>query len=183
MPRPKRLRVTTIKDRPLKKSRRRYQPILKKLRPLNGLSGKDRNRYLPGVPGIDKIVGDMLTTDPNYGPRKGKYGAVPTWFEGRRFASKKEARRFAELRVLEKAGLVRNIELQPVFPMILPDGTRIMTKRGVCYIYKADFSYEYFSDNGRWVKRVEDVKGFDTPLSTFKRAVVYAIHKQTIDII
>lgn len=44
-----------------------------------------------------------------------KYHAVPIHVDGIRFASKKEAARFLELRLMVKAGLIADLERQPVF--------------------------------------------------------------------
>ncbi len=42
-----------------------------------------------------------------------KYRAQPTIVDGIRFHSKGEARRYQELRLLERAGEITNLELQP----------------------------------------------------------------------
>ena len=55
-------------------------------------------------------VGDMVRT-------RNKYGAKPTIVDGTRFDSTKEANRYGELRLLEKAGAITNLELQPKFPI------------------------------------------------------------------
>lgn len=92
---------------------------------------------------------------------KSKYRAVPTWVDGIRFPSKKEAARYSELKLLERAGQIRNLELQPAFDITI-NGVKVGT-------YRADFSY--FTDAGRVV---EDTKGMDTRLSKFKRKCVEA---------
>ena len=54
-------------------------------------------------------------------PRPNKFGAVPTTVDAIRFASKKESRRYLDLKLMEKAGLIRDLECQPKFPIhILP---------------------------------------------------------------
>lgn len=102
-------------------------------------------------------------------PRRAKYGAQPTVVDGIRFASKAEARRYGELRLLEKAGEVRDLELQPVFPLHAKRG-------GVVGIYRADFRY---SDRA-WNIVVEDVKGFKTPLYRWKKKHVEQEYNVTI---
>ena len=76
--------------------------------------------------------------------------------------SQKEGRRYAELLLLLRAGVIRNLKLQPQFTLqesyISSDGDRVMAIR-----YTADFSYERATEpdqNGEvwWVKVVEDVK-------------------------
>lgn len=78
-----------------------------------------------------------------------KYGAKPTHVGDIRFASRREARRYQELTILEKSGVIRNLELQPRFPLKV-DGNLICT-------YVADFAY--FENNARVI---EDSKGFRT---------------------
>ena len=93
--------------------------------------------------------------------RRHKYGAVRTEVDGVKFASKAEAKRYSELRLLEKAGKIRNLKLQPRYELFAgprPDAKEILIKKIAVYV--ADFEYE--SDQeiaGFWLKRVEDVKG------------------------
>lgn len=92
-----------------------------------------------------------------------KYGAHKTIVDSIVFASKKEAARYGELKLLAKAGKIRNLELQPKFPLVV-NGTKVCT-------YIGDFSY--FEDN----KAVtEDVKGMKTPTYRLKRRLLLAIH-------
>jgi dsDNA-binding SOS-regulon protein len=62
-----------------------------------------------------------------------KYGAVRTEVDGISFASKKEARRYSELKLLERAGEIADLQLQPRFPLTV-NGVRVCT-------YVADFQY------------------------------------------
>ena len=75
------------------------------------------------------------------------------------FDSRKEAKRYAELAVMERSGAISNLQLQVTYHLIpsqkLPNGK---TLRGVDYI--ADFVYER---DGKTV--VEDVKGYRDPSS------------------
>lgn len=89
-----------------------------------------------------------------------KYRAVRTEVGGITFASKAEAKRYSQLKLLEKAGEIKNLQLQPKFPLTATRGKTI-TKIGN---YIADFSY---TENGGLV--VEDVKGFKTPLYRWKK--------------
>lgn len=88
-----------------------------------------------------------------------KYHAKRTTVDGISFASGAEANRYRELKLLAKAGRIRNLELQPVF--------RYESERTgkVLFRYIADFSYDR-ADKGAWPRIVEDVKGLET--STFK---------------
>ena len=97
--------------------------------------------------------------------RPSKYRAVPTVLDGIRFASKKEAGRYAELLILKKARKIRNLVLQPRFKLEV-GGVLICT-------YVADFSYE--EGPGR-VRKIEDVKGVRTPVYKIKKKLMQAIH-------
>lgn len=96
--------------------------------------------------------------------RRGKYGAVPTEVDGIRFASKGEARRYSDLKLLERAGEITHLELQPVYPIVI-NGVRVGK-------YVADFRYR--EKDGRLT--VEDFKGVRTPLYRMKRKLVEAIY-------
>ena len=77
--------------------------------------------------------------------KAGKYGNVPTVVDGIRFDSKAEANRYSELRLLERAGTISDLECQPRY--VLGTGKRPP-------VYVADFRYH---EGGRLI--IEDVKG------------------------
>lgn len=80
-----------------------------------------------------------------------KYGNRKTVIDGITFDSVKEANRYAELRLLEKAGWISDLEMQKPFelqPAFLHDGKKIQPIK-----YIADFTYLC---DGKPV--VEDVK-------------------------
>ena len=94
---------------------------------------------------------------------KSKYFSQPVIIDGLRFASKKEGARYRELKLLEKAGHIKNLELQPRYDFII---------NGVnCGHYKADFRY---FENGKRI--VEDVKGVRTPVYTLKSKLLKALY-------
>lgn len=97
--------------------------------------------------------------------RRAKYAAVPTIVDGIRFASQREARRYRELTILARAGVIRDLERQPEYPLVV-NGVRVAR-------YLADFRYVETSD-GRSV--VEDVKGVRTPVYTLKKKLVAALY-------
>jgi hypothetical protein len=118
---------------------------------------------------------------------KHKYNAVPTEVDGIRFASRKEAARYGELKLLLKAGQIRGLMLQPSFTLNAwrPDHSECPKVAD----YRADFEYEeriVLGDRecyaratlpGRlvqWVRVVEDVKGMKTPLYRLKKKFVEA---------
>jgi len=103
-----------------------------------------------------------------------KYGAKPTTVDGIRFASKAEAKRYSELKLLEKAGEIIGLKLQPKFDIHVaafvrdcPPGVRHPQK--VCS-YIADFAY--YDKSG--VAIFEDAKGFKTPMYRLKKKMVEA---------
>ncbi len=111
--------------------------------------------------------------------RQSKYRAVPTVVHGFRFDSKKEAARYQELLLLGAAGALRNLELQPRFPLKV-DGVTVAT-------YVADFRYDEamqtlgpapeYADRGVvWRDVVEDVKGMKTPMYRLKKKLAEALH-------
>lgn len=89
----------------------------------------------------------------------------------RRFDSKAEASRYDRLRLLERAGQIRDLRCQVPFPIEI--NSQAIGK------YVADFTYH----NAAGELVVEDVKGTDTPLSRFKRKAVEAGHEITITVI
>lgn len=109
------------------------------------------------------------------GRARSKYRAEPTTVDGIRFASKKEARRYTELKMLEKAGKIRSLQLQPNFPLFVGDW---------CLgEYRADFRYERFCWPGKSRECetiIEDVKGFRTTLYRWKKKHVEAQYGITI---
>lgn len=83
-----------------------------------------------------------------------KYHNKKTVADGIKFDSKLEAERYAQLKILERAGVIRDLELQPSFEL-LPS----FRKNGKTWrknVYKADFRY-ILADGDRII--IEDVKG------------------------
>lgn len=92
-----------------------------------------------------------------------KYKAIKTTIDGIAFDSKKEALRYLDLKVLERGGQIRNLDLQPVFKCMV-NGHHICT-------YKADFAY--FEGEKRIV---EDCKGY-------KKGGAYAIYRLKVKLV
>lgn len=88
--------------------------------------------------------------------RQHKYNAKKTIIDGITFDSQIEARRYQELKLLQMAGEIFDLQLQPQFVLLdkFTDNTG-KKQRGI--IYKADFQY---NEDGLAI--VEDVKGFET---------------------
>jgi hypothetical protein len=93
---------------------------------------------------------------------RSKYHAVPLEVDGIRFASTREARRYGELRLLERAGQIWDLTLQPSFELHAPvnNGPRLAPVG----VYRADFVYA--TKDGTVV---EDAKGVRTALYRWKR--------------
>lgn len=94
-----------------------------------------------------------------------KYRAISEVVDGIRFHSRKEANRYRELKLLEKAGEIRNLELQPKFALSVR-GVRIGEYRG-------DFRFEERVD-GHWLPVCEDVK------STVTKTAIYCWKKKHV---
>lgn len=99
-----------------------------------------------------------------FGARASKFGAKPTFVDGIRFASKKEAARYTALKLLELAGVIRDLERQPRYPIVV-NGEPVKIRshgspNGRAVYYVADFRYFDTRTNERVV---EDVKGIPKP--------------------
>ena len=99
--------------------------------------------------------------------RGNKYGAKRTEVDGITFDSKREAERYTELRNLERAGIIRDLELQPSFALIV-NGHH-------CGFYRADFRYY---DKEQEMTITEDAKSpaTRTPLYRLKAKLVRALY-------
>lgn len=95
--------------------------------------------------------------------KRSKYGAVKTTVDGIVFDSKREADRYQELRLLEKAGHIYELFLQPRFPLNVATTDDDVATIGY---YVADFAYRDRREGGTYV--VEDAKGFRTPMFKWK---------------
>lgn len=101
--------------------------------------------------------------------RKSKFGAQKTTVDGIEFDSKAEARRWQQLRLLERSGHIKNLERQVRYDLEV-NGERIG-------FYKADFRYW---DNAKSEQVVEDVKGVRTPVFAIKAKLMKALHRVEI---
>jgi hypothetical protein len=110
--------------------------------------------------------GDLVTR-----ARRSKFGNRKTEVDGFVFDSAKEARRYQELRLLEKAGEIRALELQPKFALRV--GDRFIGS------YVADFKY-FERTKPSMIPVYEDAKGFRTPLYRWKKKHVEAQYGITI---
>lgn len=95
-----------------------------------------------------------------------KYRAIKTVVDGITFDSRKEGRRYRELRLLEKAGVIKDLSLQPRFLLQEAYSKNGRAVRKIEYI--ADFSY-YDLEKDKFV--VEDVKGLKTDVYKLKKKI------------
>ncbi len=92
-----------------------------------------------------------------------KYKNIETTIDGIRFDSKKEAARYAELKLLEQAGIITDLKCQHRFPLTV-NGSNVGS-------YIADFTY---TEKGKLI--VEDVKSLVT-----RRLPVYRLKRRLMD--
>ena len=90
-----------------------------------------------------------------------KYNAIRTAIDGITFASRKEASRYCELKMLAALHHISDLRLQVPYELIPKHGKMRANK------YIADFVY---TENGTEV--VEDVKGMKTQVYTLKKRMM-----------
>ena len=83
-----------------------------------------------------------------------KYHNTKTVADGIKFDSRLEAERYAQLKLMERAGAIRDLELQPEYELIPSFKKDGKTWRRT--LYKADFRY-ILAEGDRII--IEDVKG------------------------
>lgn len=98
-----------------------------------------------------------------------KYNNKKTEIDGFLFDSKREANRYVELKLLERAGEIENLELQPKYSVDI-NGKHICN-------YFADF--RYFDSYNKSIV-IEDAKGMRTDVYKIKKKLVEAIYSITI---
>jgi len=106
-----------------------------------------------------------------------KYRNKTTEVNGIKFSSKKEAKRYKDLKLLQAAGEIRGLTLQETF-IIKVNGIKICS-------YTCDFQYQergineqtdsgvIVSDN--WQDVIEDCKGYKTPAYKLKKKLMQAV--------
>jgi hypothetical protein len=103
--------------------------------------------------------------------RPHKYGAKAVIVDGIRFPSMKEAKRWGELKLLERAGAIRCLSRQVSIGLQGRDGP-ILNPTGREAKYRADFFYQEGPDCDFVI---EDAKGYQTPEYKLKRAILAAM--------
>lgn len=110
---------------------------------------------------IPKRMNNPITTLEK--KKQSKYRNKKVLVDGIKFDSKKEARRYSELMLLEKTGEITDLKLQQRY--ILQESFKIDGKTIRAITYIADFTYK--DKNGDLV--VEDEKGMKTQVYNIKR--------------
>lgn len=105
--------------------------------------------------------------NPNLKRSRSKYGNKKTTVHGITFDSKWESERYLYLKSLEKAGRIKDLELQPRYNILVND-------QKIC-AYVADFKYNKESADGIWEHIVEDAKGVETPEFKLKKKLMKAV--------
>jgi len=104
-----------------------------------------------------------------YRYKRNKYGAKKTTVDGITFDSKWEAQRWGELQAMERGGLVRDLERQVKYDIVV-NGEKICR-------YIADFRYKLVDDDGSTKEVVEDAKGFETADFKIKKKLMKAVYQ------
>lgn len=105
--------------------------------------------------------------------RRSKYGAQKTEYDGIVFDSKREAMRWRELALLQRAGEIADLRRQVKFILVPAqvDENGKIAERAVSYV--ADFVY---SDMRSGETVVEDAKGMHTREYIIKRKLMRYVH-------
>lgn len=99
-----------------------------------------------------------------------KYHNQKVIVDGIKFDSKKEAKRYRELCLMKRAGVITDLELQKQYTLIPAQKINgKVAERAV--VYKADFVYK---ENG--IQVVEDTKGVKTKEYIIKRKMMLWIY-------
>jgi len=101
-----------------------------------------------------------------------KYRAQPVFVDGIRFDSKREAKRWQELKLLERAGEISDLERQVSIDLLGRDGPILTDSGKRVRRYVADFRY---FDHKLGAHVIEDAKGFPTAEYKIKRAILAAM--------
>jgi hypothetical protein len=111
--------------------------------------------------------------------RANKYHAQICTVDGIRFDSRKEARRYERLKFLLMVGVIRDLEMQPEFPITVLELWRDDGQLVHCGRFTADFRYVETA-SGEVV--IEDTKSPPTRNTAYRlrKRLVEAIHGVTI---
>lgn len=119
---------------------------------------------------------------PTVRSKKNKYGSKKMSYDGKQFDSKREAKRYSELQILEKAGAISELQTQVKFVLIPtqrePDsvGVRGGIKKGKVIEREVDYIADFVYKNSAGKIVVEDTKGYKTKDYILKRKMMLLFH-------
>lgn len=111
---------------------------------------------------------DYLALTTGNKPGRSKYNAKKTEVDGIIFDSKKEAKRYTELKILEQTGEITGLQRQVPYELIPEQRDESGKVLEQACRYKADFVYR--TKDGKEV--VEDAKGAPTEVYKIKRKLM-----------
>lgn len=102
-----------------------------------------------------------------------KYRNTPVVVDGIKFDSMHEARRWQQLKLLERAGKISLLERQ--VPYELAPSVKLVNEKRARPAIRCVIDFRYFSaEEARIV--IEDAKGLETPVSRIKRHLMKSVH-------
>lgn len=110
-----------------------------------------------------------------------KYNNKKVVYDNIKFDSKKEMTRYAELKLLEKAKKITDLELQKKF--IIQDKFKINGKTIRAITYNADFTYFTTLDNKLHIEDVKGSKNIITEVFKIKKKLFEYKYKTEIELI
>lgn len=116
----------------------------------------------------------MIPANGNLPRRSHKYRAVAVEIDGHRFPSKAEARRYGDLKLLQRIGNISDLVLQPQFPLGTDDKPVLIRSKGFPNGRRAKYIADFGYTDQCGARIIEDVKGFQTSEFKLKRAIVEA---------
>lgn len=114
-------------------------------------------------------------------PKRPKYGNRRTITpDGEVFDSAGEAARWEDLKLLQAAKQIWNLERQVEIRLCGVDRKMLQYASGRVAVYRADFAYWRVDENRCSVYEIEDFKGFITPEAKLKMAIVQAMYGRPV---
>ena len=108
--------------------------------------------------------------------RKAKYGNKKVEIDGTKFDSKKEAKRYQDLLLMQRAGEISELELQPKFELVKGVKFSGDAKAKPAVRYFADFAYTDIKTGQRIVEDVKSPATKKNPAYRMKKHMMLAIH-------
>lgn len=118
----------------------------------------------------DRVIRNV-EMNPHLTPAKRKYNNEPTIIDGIRFDSKREAARYCDLNLQQRAGLISDLKLQVKYELLPKQYDKDANCVCRAITYKCDFQYV---ENDELI--CEDVKGYANDRWTIKRALMLNRH-------